>query len=121
MTLISLNTWTGRAGKDKLLDFFKRNKEVDIFCLQEVWQGGYEHADIWGGGHDTNQIENISRVLTDHTHLFYSHYMDWYGLAIFIKKDIEVLEEGDVFVHKTREDKFEDDNMENHARNIQYI
>ena len=31
MKVLSLNTWGGRAGKDKLLDFFEAYKYIDIF------------------------------------------------------------------------------------------
>lgn len=39
MKVISLNTWAGFGGKEKLLAFFEAHKDVDIFCLQEVWSG----------------------------------------------------------------------------------
>jgi len=52
MKLISLNTWSGRGGNKALLDFFKRHKDVDVFCLQEVWEGGEDYAPIWASGID---------------------------------------------------------------------
>jgi len=121
MKLISLNTWAGRVGKDIFLDFFERHKDVDIFCLQEVWQGGHEHASLWGENIDTTLMTSISSVLTEHEVLFYPHYMDWYGIAIYVKKDIRIIEEGDIFVFKYRENMFDDDKAKNHARNIQWI
>jgi exonuclease III len=42
MKIISLNTWGGMAGRQPLLDFFVAHKDVDVFCLQEIWNGG-EH------------------------------------------------------------------------------
>ena len=38
-------------------------------------------------------FEDIRDVLPNHTSYFRPHFGDWYGLAMFIKKDIEVLEE----------------------------
>ncbi len=120
MKIISLNTWCGRAGKDNLLDFFSRNKDTDIFCLQEVWEGGHDYAPIWGGDIDTTMITNISKILLDHQVFFRPFYMDWYGLVIFAKKDLKILEEGDIFVHGDRKDTF-NEKSENHVRNIQYL
>ncbi len=84
MKLISLNTWAGRAGKEVLLDFFRRNEDVDVFCLQEVWEGGHEFASIWGGNINTTMLTDISGVLKNHTLFFRPHYMDWYGLAMYL-------------------------------------
>jgi hypothetical protein len=39
MKIVSLNTWAGKAGKEKLLAFFESHREVDVFCLQEIWSG----------------------------------------------------------------------------------
>ena len=120
MKLISLNTWSGRGGKDILLDFFKRNKDIDIFCLQEVWEGGHEYAPKWGENIETTLLTNISKILIDHSVFFRPHYHDFYGLAIYVKKDLKIEEEGDIFVFKERKD-VSNDFAENHARNLQYM
>jgi endonuclease/exonuclease/phosphatase family metal-dependent hydrolase len=120
MKVISLNLWNGRAGKQGLLDFFNRNKDVDIFCLQEVWEGGHEHAPRWGGNITTSLITEIQNILDEHTVFFRPHYMEWYGLAVFAKREMDIKKEADVFVFKERKNIFED-SSENHARNIQYI
>ena len=36
MKLVTLNIWGGHL-YEPLLDFFEHNREVDIFCLQEVY------------------------------------------------------------------------------------
>ncbi len=121
MKLISLNTWGGRAGNKILLDFFrKHNEDIDIFCLQEMWEGGHEHAPKWGENIDTNLITNVNNILKNYSVFFRPHYHDFYGLAIYIKKSINIEEEGDIFVFKERENIFDDFNA-NHARNLQYI
>jgi exonuclease III len=127
MKLISLNTWSGRGGNKALLDFFKQHKDVDVFCLQEVWEGGEDYAPIWATGIDaidTKLVTNIKNALPDHECFFRPHYMDWYGLAIYAKKSLKIQEEGDIFVFKEREDAFKDDEggtAINHARNLQYL
>jgi exonuclease III len=125
--IISLNTWSGRGGNEALLNFFRKNKDVDMFCLQEVWEGGDDFAPIWGNGVDaidTKLITNIKNALPEHECFFRPHYMDWYGLAIFAKRQLDIREEGDVFVFKERKDAFIDDEggtAVNHARNLQYM
>ena len=76
MKIISLNTWSGRAGNEILLDFFRRNKDIDIFCLQEMWEGGHEHAPKWGENIDTTLITNVSNILKGHSvHILEDGYL----------------------------------------------
>ena len=120
MKIISLNTWSGRAGKENLLNFFRKHREVDIFCLQEVWEGGDDEVPKWGEGIDTKMLSNISSNLTNYSWFFRPHYWDLYGLALFVKNDLKIKEEGDIFVFKQRENTHDGFDV-NHARNIQYV
>lgn len=125
MRIISLNTWGGRGGKENLLNFFRKNKDVDIFCLQEMWNGGEQMGGkITGGAVLENivyrLIPEIQNILADHNVYFRPHYHDWYGLAVFVKKDLKVIEDGELFVYKDR--GYTDPEEEgNHARNIQWL
>lgn len=124
MKLISLNTWGGRAGLDNLLAFLKDHEDTDIFCLQEAWSGG-EHmvGKIAGGvplhGIVPQLIQEIETVLPGHRVFFRPHFYDFYGLALFIKKDISVIEEGELFVYKERGYASIHD-LGDHARNVQH-
>lgn len=129
MKIISLNTWGGLAGRDLLLSFFEKYKdEVDIFCLQEIWAGSYEKLNgkmVGGRNLEHNKImidgkSEISKILSDHIAYFRPHFMEHYGLLSFVRKNIKVLEEGEVFVHKVKGYVPEGD-VGGHARNIQYI
>lgn len=130
MKILSLNTWGGRAGQEELLVFFKKQAEerVDIFCLQEMWRAPYKHLEgISAGGlaisHDdvmTDGVQKIQEALPDFRCYFRPHHLDDYGLAMYVRKDIEVIEEGEVFVYKTR-DFIPVGDVGGHARNIQYI
>lgn len=128
MKLITLNTWGGRAGKDKLLEFFDQHRDTDIFCLQEIWSdqdddyegqvvGGLpvEHSNIMVYG-----LQEITALLTEHTPYFRPHFTDDYGLLIMIKNSITVLDEGEVYVHKHKGYQPKGD-VGRHARNVQYI
>jgi len=122
--LISLNTWGGVAGREGLLDFFRARDDVDVFCLQEIWNGG-EHirgTTLAGVRYDkflSDLYPAIGTMLENHLGYFRPHYHDWYGLAMFIKKNIVLREEGETWVWKTRADIY-DDEVANHAHNIQY-
>lgn len=125
MKIISLNTWGGRAGRENLLKFFEKYKDTDIFCLQEIWNGGEHMGGRITGGVILSNISyrlltDIGNILTNHKVYFKPHYHDWYGLAVFVKKNIKVVDEGDIFVHKEKgwSDKTDEGN---HARNIQWI
>lgn len=128
MKLISLNTWGGRAGKDKLLAFFEKYKDVDIFCLQEIWSAPYDHLQGHDAGglsinHDDIMVygmQEISESLEGHITYFRPHHLDNYGLMMLIKKDLAVTAEGDFFVHKERGHVPEGD-VGRHARNVQYV
>ncbi|MEX0932499.1 MAG: endonuclease/exonuclease/phosphatase family protein [Candidatus Pacearchaeota archaeon] len=128
MKLITLNTWGGRAGKERILDFFKKNKKIDIFCLQEVWSAPHTHLD----GHDaggvpidhnnimTHGMQDISETLSEHVGYFRPHFGDNYGLMMFVRKGLEVVAEGEIFVYKEK-GYVPDGDIGNHARNIQYV
>lgn len=121
MRLISLNTWSGRGGNKELLDFFVRHKGADIFCLQEVWEGGHDKKDMWGPNVDSLLLTHLNETLDGYRSFFRPHFFGFFGLAIFVKNDIKILEEGDIFVFKDREDMFQDDDAVNHARNLEYV
>lgn len=117
MKLISLNTWSGRAGNDILSGFFSCHKDVDVFCFQEIWEGGQQYAHEWGNNMDTNLLTNINNVLNKHVSFFRPNYLDWWGLAISMKKNLVLQKEGELFVYK--KDSFES-SATDQARNIQY-
>ncbi len=129
MRIISLNTWGGRAGKEKLLDFFKKYADTtDIFCLQEIWAEAYKHLDghLAGGVVINNEeilvhgLREISATLPNHMPFFRPHHGDNYGLLMLVHKKLIIVEEGEVFVHKHKGYVVEGD-AGNHARNIQYV
>jgi endonuclease/exonuclease/phosphatase family metal-dependent hydrolase len=124
MKLISLNVWGGFAGREKLLDFFASHNDVDIFCLQEVWNGGQEMIGRKAGGRPLSGIAHwlltdIDATLKDHVVYFRPQFKDYYGLTMFIRKNIVVRKEGEVFVYKDR-GYFSEKDIGDHSRNIQY-
>ncbi len=129
MKIVCLNTWGGRAGKEGLLSFFAAHKDdTDIFCLQEIWSAPY--SDLEGqkvGGKDldhsaimVNGLQEISELLAEHAPIFRPHHGDNYGLLMLVKNGIEILADGEVFVHKEKGYIPEGD-IGKHARNIQFV
>lgn len=128
MQLITLNTWGGRAGNEALRQFFRTYKDrVDVFCLQEIWSGPYEHLEGSPAGgkkieHDeilVHGMQEISHILSNHAVLFHPHHLDNYGLMMAIRQDIPIQASGEVFVHKYKNYIPEGD-IGKHARNIQH-
>ena len=118
MKIISLNTWAGVV-HEPLLAFFKKYKDTDIFCLQEVYKDATGKAEP----HPTLDMkldlyEQISTVLQNtHVGYFRPAYKDYYGQAIFVKKGIPVEEEGDILIYENPNNLKRGE----HGRNAQYV
>jgi len=128
MKVITLNTWGGRGGKVGILSFFQKYRDdIDIFCLQEIWAAPYKNLEGYlAGGREIKQSEimtygkqEISAILPDHHSFFRPHYLDSFGLLSLVKKDLNIKEEGEFFVHKHKGYEPKGD-IGNHARNLQY-
>jgi exonuclease III len=125
MKVISLNTWGGRGGMDGLLTFFRDHNEVDIFCLQEVWNGGEEMVGKIGGGVplvgvETDLLSRIARVLPEHVPYFRPHFHEYYGLAMLVRNTLPVASEEECVIYKEPGFISEED-PGNHTRIIQAV
>jgi endonuclease/exonuclease/phosphatase family metal-dependent hydrolase len=129
MTIVSLNIWGGRAGSDKVIEFFKKYRDtVDVFCLQEVWSDRYDdYEGMLAGGRPLDQgsimthaLHDIGAVLPEHTAYFHPGFLDNFGLAMFVRTTLPVREAGDIFVHRERGYIPEED-LGFYARNLEYV
>lgn len=120
MKLITLNTWGGRVYKE-LVNFLIRHQDVDIFCFQEIYHKA-THIHVAQGGIDPNLtlFDDIEKALPDHQGYFRPHYLETYGLATFVKKELAMTREDELFVHHYRE-FIPEGEVANHARNVQMI
>ncbi|MEK7100530.1 MAG: endonuclease/exonuclease/phosphatase family protein, partial [Patescibacteria group bacterium] len=94
----------------------------------EIWSAPY--SDLEGqkvGGKDldhsaimVNGLQEISELLAEHAPIFRPHHGDNYGLLMLVKNGIEILADGEVFVHKEKGYIPEGD-IGKHARNIQFV
>jgi len=118
MKIISLNTWSGIV-YEPFKAFFRQYQDVDVFCLQEI----YSKAIGKDEPHPTLDMkldiyEQIEEWLTDtHVGYFRPAHADYYGQAIFIKKEIAVEEEGSIWIYENREPKKRGE----HSRNLHYV
>jgi endonuclease/exonuclease/phosphatase family metal-dependent hydrolase len=65
-------------------------------------------------------LTDIGVTLHDHVAYFRPQFKDYYGLTIFIKKNIILREEGELFVYKDY-GYFSEEDIGDHSRNIQYV
>ena len=128
MKLICLNTWGGRAGSKKLLAFLDAHRDADFVCLQEIWSAPYANLEGAPAGerplaHDAIMVEgkqDIAALLSGHEAVFHPHHLDDYGLMTLVAKRLDVVESGDVFVHRERGYAPQGD-IGHHARNVQFV
>lgn len=127
MKLITLNTWGGRLFAPLAKFITIQQKNTDIFCFQEVYDTSSSEIytrtkrshpvyrkKIMTNAHGARAdgLSQISRRLPRHQ-FFYNSSQDntdfhgpvefdlRFGLAMFVRNNIQVLEQGDIFVHKS--------------------
>jgi len=125
MKVVSLNTWGGKAGTDGLLAFLKRHDDVDIFCLQEVFDGGEEMRGRPAGrfaleNFDPKLFERIGRALPGYKAHFRPQLRDFFGLALFAREEIPIAEEGEVYIYREK-GHVPSGNIADHSRTLQYV
>ncbi|HKN29889.1 MAG TPA: endonuclease/exonuclease/phosphatase family protein [Roseiarcus sp.] len=128
MKLLCLNIWGGRAGADKLLAFLYAHRDADFLCLQEVWSAPYENLEgVPAGAYDIAHAEimvygkqEIGALLAGHEVFFHPNHLNDYGLMTLVSKRLNVVESGDVFVHRER-GYVPQRNLGLHARNLQFV
>ena len=98
MKLITLNVWGGHV-QDPLLKFIESRSDIDIFCFQEVYKDAENKMSTDDKEVSLNIFSQIADILSNHEGFFRPVLKDSYGIGMFVKKDIEVLEEGDINIH----------------------
>lgn len=106
MKLITLNLWGGKV-IEPLTKFVSEQKDtVDIFCLQEVFdkaKGQYSKPPQRDGEPEfdvhTELKDHLQSLLPDHDSYFCNLIEDYFGLTIFIRKNIDVRATGEISVY----------------------
>lgn len=127
MKLITLNIWGGKLSHP-LLTFVSQHTDTDVFCFQEVYSSLMKKKidrDM-----QANIYEEIADILKDHQGYFAPHLKDhaldgnvnftlYAGLAIFIKKSLQVKKHGNIFVYRKGTTLLKND-YKTIPRNLQY-
>lgn len=117
MQLITLNIWGGHIN-EPLLKFIAQYKDVDIFCFQEVYHNAQRKISTEDREHNLNIFSEIQYQLPNHKSFFRPVVDSIYGIGLFVKKNIDVLGEGEIIIH---------DNPDypgsgpTHSRNLQWL
>lgn len=98
MQLISLNIWGGYLYQP-LLEFVTAYRNVDIFCLQEVYHQASHKISTDERKVNLNIFSELQALLPDHQAFFKPVVNSFYGLGMLVKKNIEILDEGDIPIH----------------------
>ncbi|MDB5244360.1 MAG: hypothetical protein JWN18_230 [Parcubacteria group bacterium] len=117
MKLITLNTWGGRIGKP-FIEFIKSHQDVDIFCFQEIYENAKEVMEAVYPNDMFDQFSDLQELLPHHQGFFRPVLHGVYGIATFIKKDISLIEEGELFIHYSASETITDGH---HSRNLQWV
>jgi len=102
-----------------ILDFLSRNKEIDVFCFQEVFDNGKCSRDVFDGS-NMNLFCDLKNELKKYDGYFSEHQTDEEGIAIFFRKEFKIMETGNVFVHRYKNSMLHN-NGEEFGRNLQYV
>lgn len=122
MKLITLNIWGGRV-ESKLPDFFEKNKNVDVWCFQEVFhkKQGPEYVQVEGFKPNYNLHDILSGYLNLHADQFCPVLEGCYGIASFIHKDIKLIESGETLVARGDWWNLDDGHNRDHHRKLQWL
>ena len=102
MKLITLNIWGGHIRKP-LLEFIIKHRDIDIFCFQEVYHQAKDKCSTDDKTASLNIFSELSDLLPNHQSFFQpvigNVRGNAYGIGAFVKKNVKVINEGDVMIH----------------------
>lgn len=102
----------------------KYSTEIDVFCFQEVFNGGADEPSEIAENIPEKQYELFSLIakkLPSHKGYFRPQLGGYYGLATFVHNNTPVIDEGEIYVHREKGYLPEATRLGGHARNLQYI
>jgi endonuclease/exonuclease/phosphatase family metal-dependent hydrolase len=126
MKLMTLNIWGGHV-KEPLLQFINQQKHLDIICLQEVYHDAVNKFSTDEKTATLNIFSELNTLLQHHQSLFKPVIGrangNAYGICMFVKKGIEILNEGDILIHHNPDYPADVPNKKGprHSRNLQWI
>lgn len=98
MKLITLNIWGGHI-ETPLLNFIKDYRDVDVFCFQEVYHNAITKISTEDRTVSLSILAKLQEVLPEHRAFFCPVVDGIYGIAMFVKKNVEVVQDGELLIH----------------------
>jgi endonuclease/exonuclease/phosphatase family metal-dependent hydrolase len=126
MKILTLNAWGGRI-KEPLLDFIKKQKDnIDVFCFQEIFKQSSINDEEVKYLTNTAKVHrdllgDISKILSNYNPFFCPVYKDIYGVAIFVKKDLNIIDSGFVTLYENSNFPDSNDPWADHNRKMQWV
>lgn len=117
MKLITLNAWGGYIEKP-FFEFIKNYHDIDVFCFQEIYKNAQSTIATDGRKVDLNLFNDLERILKEHVGFFRPVVANSFGMGIFVKNTIQILDEGELIIH---ENPNYEGNGPRHPRNLQWI
>ena len=117
MQLITLNIWGGQF-KEPLKEFVATYQSVDFLCLQEVYHRAPHKTSTDDNPVCLNILDELASVLPDHQFFFRPTVNNAFGLAMFVRKTINILDEGEIIIH---ENPSYPGAGPTHSRNLQWV
>jgi endonuclease/exonuclease/phosphatase family metal-dependent hydrolase len=117
MKLITLNIWGGHV-RNPLLNFIKSQSDIDIFCFQEVYHNAHEKISSEDRKVSLNIFSELRDLLPEHNAFFRPVVENVFGIGTFVKKDLDVLGEGDISIHVNHQYS---GRGPTHSRNLQWL
>lgn len=117
MKLITLNLWGGHL-RNPLLKFIHEHKDVDFFCLQEVYHNAHRTVVYEDHERSLHIFSDLQKLLPNHYAIFKPAVENVYGIAMLIKNNIDILGEGEINIHEKQH--YPGIGL-NHSRNLQWI
>lgn len=103
---------------DPFIKFIENNKDVDVFCFQEIYENAREIMAVEYPDDMHDGFSDLEKLLPEHRGFFRPILLGVYGIAIFVKKNISVVEEGEVLIHPSEIERISDGH---HSRNMQWV
>jgi len=107
--------------KDKLDEFVQQRSDVDIFCFQEVYHEAQGKDTTFLDNTDFDHLTFLKEHMPGYTAIYHPHLGDWWGLAMFVKNSLEIIDMGEVYVHKQKGYNYDLEVQGYTAKNLQYI
>lgn len=126
MKLMTLNIWGGHV-EEALINFIGKLQDIDILCLQEVYHSASDKFSTDDKAASLNIFSTLNSLLPNH-HSFFRPVIgkssgNAYGICSFVRNDIEILNEGDIFIHHNPDYPTHAPSRQGprHSRNLQWM